>query len=152
MKRLTILTVLAISFLVGFAPKELVPISGCAEFDMIFNGKQQPEPQPDAFEFFKEMQGINVLPEKPIDIDESDPEFFLFEGLLGDTDPTAKRVIFVALLQAGETYYVMPIMMDVESDNVYAVILNVTDQDNMSICGAYAVDAGDVLKLWILLK
>lgn len=150
--RLTILIVLAIWFLVGFAPPELVPVSGCAEFDMIFNGKQQLEAQPDAFEFFKEMQGVNALTDKPIEIDEADPEFFLFEGLVGDTDPTAKKVIYVALLQAGDSYYIMPIMMDVESDNVYAVILNVTDKDNISICGAYAVDAVDVLRLWILLK
>lgn len=137
---------------VGFAPPELVPVSDCAEFDMIFNGKQQPEPQPDAFEFFKEMQGVNALSEKPIEIDETDPEFFLFEGLVGDTDPTAKKVIYVALLQAGDSYYIMPIMMDVENDNVYAVILDVTDQENILICGAYVVDAGDVLRLWILLK
>lgn len=158
MKRLFILTVLPMCLPLGFVPgtalaeKELVPVADCAPFDAMYNGKRQPELRPDALSFFQKMQGINVLPEEGIDLDETDPEFYLFDGLIGDSDPRAKKVIYFLLLQAGEDgFYIAIFLMNPDkAKHVWLLIIDLSDQEALSVCGAYLVSAEDTIHLWIL--
>jgi len=133
----------------GFAPQQ-EPVSRCAEFVAFYNADGQARQA--AYDYFMAMDGT---PAYSLDkLPELDPgKFWVFDGLLHDSDPAAKIPLFglvAAAAEQDEPTFLMIGMINPDDPIVYLLIFDFTD--GVSLCDAFIIGDQDALVLAALAR